>query len=650
MSSTDHLSELEALRSQVADLSRELAEREQLMSAERYHLEEMKQDFREQTQLLRAIIEGPAAETGEEFFAALVTHLTSALHVQYAVIGEVSEGLPKKMRTLAVSAGGTLVGNFEYELAHTPCATALTETFVCFDRDVQGAFPLFQRLADLGAESYCAVPLRAKGGTVMGLLLVMDTRPLQQVDDLQSLLGVLAPRIVAEFERRRAEREHAQALADLFNVTETVPDILFTLDTQGNMVKWNRRVVDVTGYSPEELLNKPALAFVPPEEQTRTAAAIQRAFTEGYAELEGLLLTKDLRIIPYHWTGALLKNAHGEPIGITGVGRDVSGKKLVEEELKQQQRHLVDAQGLAHLGSWNWEVDTGEVKWSDELFRIFGYEPGAIAITYDRFMTSLHPDDQARVLATIDDVHRGTCPYDIEYRIVRPDGEVRFIYARADVHRDATGHPLSMAGTVLDITERKQAEEKLRLSEQRQELALSGANLGLWDWDVPSGTALFDVRWCSMIGYAVDELNPHVDTWRSLLHQEDAPIIQAILESHLKNETPDYEAEFRIRHKGGHWIWILARGRVVERDHAGAPLRMAGTHMDITDRKRAEEALIHNERQLRTVLDALPVGVWFTDQSGKPVLFNPAAKQIWSDIKQVGGRRSDHRMHSIAGP
>jgi len=899
MSSAEPLSELELLRLRVAELSRALAERDQSMRAPNHHLEETMQDLREQSHLLRTIIEATAAETGEEFFASLVMHLTSTLHVQYALIGEVCEGRFKKIRTLAVSAGGTLADNFEYELAHTPCATALTQTVAFFDRNVQATFPQFQRLADLGAESYCGVPLRTKGGAVIGLLVIMDTKPLQHGDYLQSLLGILTPRIVVEFERRRAEQERAQALADLHNVMETIPDIVFAIDTQGNLVKWNRRLGDVTGYSPEELLNKPALAFVPPEEQTRTAAAIQRAFTEGYAELDGQLLTKDLRTIPYHWTGALLKNPQGESIGVTGVGRDVSGKKRAEEELKQQQRHLVDAQALAHLGSWDWDVETGEVKWSDELFRIFGYEPGAIAVTYDRFLASLHPDDHASVLAAIKDAHLGTRPYDMEYRIVRPNGEVRFIYARGDVHRDVTGHPLSMAGTVLDITERrhveaalraseerlalavagstdilwdahrllgepwyapqtpiwwsprvrellgldesepfetldqwavrlhpddkdhvfgqlaahiehrvpydveyrlrtnrgdfrwvrgrgqamwneqgevrrmsgscqditdrKHAEEKLRLSEQRQELALSGANLGLWDWDVSSGKAVFDARWCSMLGYAVDELEPQVNTWLSLLHPEDVPTIQAILESHLKNETPDYDVEFRVRHQAGRWVWILARGRVVERDHAGAPLRMAGTHMDITDRKQtedaireaelryrtifkqagagvaqiesrtgrfvqvnrqyceivglteaemlattfgaithpddleknlenrsrllsgeissftmekryvrkdgsivwvnmnvaplwrpgempvhhiaivqditerkwAEEALQRSERQLRTVLDALPVGIWFTDQSGKPVLSNPAAKQIWAGIKHI---------------
>jgi hypothetical protein len=201
MSSTAHLSEVESLRSQMADLTRALAGRDQSMQAQSHHLEETMRDLREQSHLLRATIEGTAAETGDEFFASLVTYLTSTLPVQYAVIGEVLEGRLRKIRTL--------VDNFEYELAHTSCATALIQTFACFDRDVRATFPQFQRSGDLGAERYCAVPLRTKDEAVIGLLVVMNTTPLQQGEYLQFLLGVLAPRVVVEFERRRA----AQALS-----------------------------------------------------------------------------------------------------------------------------------------------------------------------------------------------------------------------------------------------------------------------------------------------------------------------------------------------------------------------------------------------------------------------------------------------------
>ncbi|HEU0067943.1 MAG TPA: PAS domain-containing protein, partial [Nitrospiraceae bacterium] len=505
------------------------------------------------------------------------------LHVQYAVIGEVCEGRLKKIRTLAVATGGTLVDNFEYELAHTPCATTLTQGFACFDRDLQATFPQFQRLADFGAESYCAVSLRTNNAAVIGLLVVMDTKPLQHGDDLQSLLGVFAPRIAAEFERRRAQQERAQALADLHNVIETIPDIVFALDIQGNLVKWNRRLGDVTGYSPEELLNKPALAFVPLEEQTRTAAAIQRAFTEGYAELDGQMLTKDLRTIPYHWTGALLRNAQGEPIGITGVGRDVSEKKKAEEELTQQRRHLVDAQTLAHLGSWGWDIDTGEVQWSDELFRIFGHEPGSIHVTYDTFLAALLPDDHDRVLAAINAALAGKMSYDIEYRIVRPNSEVRSIHARGDVYRDATGHPLSMAGTALDITERKRIEDALRASEERWHLAVRGSNDGIWDWNIQTGDVFFSSRWKAMRGFEDHEIRNDVDEWRSRIHPDDLDRVLQSIDAYLAKHTQEFCEEYRVQRQEGSCIWILDRGVALWADD-DTPLRMAGSETDITAR------------------------------------------------------------------
>ena len=626
MSSPGHLPELDALRSQVADLSHQLAERDR--SA---------QHQREQSDLLRAIVEGTAAETGEEFFSALVTHLTSVGKVQYAFIGEVQGDQIKKIRTLAVSAGGAIVDNFEYALAHTPCVFALTQSFACFDRGLQTLFPQFTRLADLGAESYCAVPLRTKGGAVIGLLVVMDTKPLQQGDDLRSLLEVFAPRVAAEFEWRRAEQERAQALADLHNVVETIPDIVFALDTQGNVVKWNRRLGDVTGYSDAELWNKPALTFVPPEEQAHTAAAIQRVFMEGYAELEGNLLTKEHRLIPYHWTGALLKNPHGEPVGITGIGRDVSEKKRAEEELQRQQRHLVEAQMLAHLGSWHWDIDSGEVRWSDEQYRIFGHEPDSISIMYETFLAALFPADRDRVLSAINDTLMGKSPYDIECRIVRPNGEVRFIHARGEVHRDVTGHPFSMAGTVLDITERKQVEEALRLSEERFRAVFENAAVGIAVGSYTTGTGIDQVNpiFASMLGYTPEELC-HLGMER-LTFPDDIPASKELVSQLVEGTRSHGTIEKRYVKKDGSLMWAQTTISSIF-DKQGHYLNSIALIHDITERKRADVALRVSEERYRVLYDETPT-----------MYFTLAIDGTVRSVNRFGAEQLGYRVEELIG-
>ena len=155
-----------------------------------------------------------------------------------------------------------------------------------------------------------------------------------------------------------------------------------------------------------------------------------------------------------------------------------------------------------------------------------------------------------------------------------------------------------IAGIVLyPVQRRRQMADRLAAareaerheSAERLELALAGADLGLWDWHVPSGKMQLNERWFSMLGYRRNEVEPDISSWEKLVHPEDAPFVHAALDKHFRNEAPGYETEHRLRHKDGHWVWILDRGRVVERDAAGVPVRVVGTYMDVTERRRVDD-------------------------------------------------------------
>ncbi|MGO9571958.1 MAG: PAS domain-containing protein [Desulfomonilaceae bacterium] len=139
---------------------------------------------------------------------------------------------------------------------------------------------------------------------------------------------------------------------------------------------------------------------------------------------------------------------------------------------------------------------------------------------------------------------------------------------------------------VTNINETNRTAEALRKSEERLELALKGADLGMWDYDIQTGEAFINARRAEMVGYTLEEATPTITWWGSQVHPEDLRRVRKAFNAHVKGRTPSYECEHRLRHKSGHYIWILARGKVVERDKEGNAVRIVGTSLDITDRKR----------------------------------------------------------------
>lgn len=156
----------------------------------------------------------------------------------------------------------------------------------------------------------------------------------------------------------------------------------------------------------------------------------------------------------------------------------------------------------------------------------------------------------------------------------------------------------------------KAADRKAAADAERLELALAGAGLGLWDRHLPTGVGVVDARWSEMIGYAPGELETNSRIWQSMVHPDDLPLVLQALQRHFDGHEPMYHCEYRLRHKNGSWVWILARGKVTERDAQGTPVRIVGTHMDVTERKATEEALRRSEERLALVMRASNDGAW----------------------------------------
>jgi len=154
-------------------------------------------------------------------------------------------------------------------------------------------------------------------------------------------------------------------------------------------------------------------------------------------------------------------------VGIVGISFDITERKRAEEELRQSERQLAEAQNLARVGGWNWDMLNDILTWTDQIYRIYGLTPQEFTPTRQHFLASLHPDDREYVLGVIDNSLRTQEPFSYHYRIVRPDGEVRIVHSNRNVASDEHGNLLRSFGTMQDVTERRQAEEQLTISNEK---------------------------------------------------------------------------------------------------------------------------------------------------------------------------------------
>jgi two-component system, cell cycle sensor histidine kinase and response regulator CckA len=223
---------------------------------------------------------------------------------------------------------------------------------------------------------------------------------------------------------------------------------------------------------------------------------------------------------------------------------------------------------------------------------------------------------------------RGEATKNEEHSVIRKDGTQRWELVSGTPVYNRAGELIAGVIAFPDITERKQAEAAAKENQDRLEFVLQGADLGSWDWNFKTGTIRFNDRWTQMLGYQLDELEPNRQSWEKLVHPDDRSWVQEVLNSHLEGKTVFYQTEYRLRHKSGRWIWVLDKGRVIARDAEGNPLRMAGTHLDITERKRAEEELQASNTFLETIIEHGPFSTWISDDEGTLIRMNQACRDL----------------------
>ncbi len=414
-------------------------------------------------------------------------------------------------------------------------------------------------------------------------------------------------------ERKKAEAALRESEERFRTTFENAGIGMAIVDMEGHPVKCNPALEKMLGYSQEKLSSMVFTEYTHPDDQKRDwelYGELLEGKRDKYA-MEKRFIKQDGQVLWGLITVSLVRNAQGVPQCCIGMLEDITERKRKEIELGEREAELAAAQRLAQVGSWQWNIPADEATWSDETFRIFGRAPGPLERHSSSFPEMIHPDDQARVGQALIAALDGMAEYDLQYRLVRPDGIERIIHAQAEVLRDQAGRPTLMRGTVHDITERKQAEEALRRSEARLKEALLAAQMGVWEWLQPTDAVTWDANLFRMTGRDPKLPAPSFREHSQIFAPESWERLKAAVENGLAAASP-YELDLELVRPDGKKRWLVARGEPL-RDACGHITRLRGTVQDITERKQAEEALRESETRLQAIFDSVQTGIFIID-------------------------------------
>ncbi len=279
---------------------------------------------------------------------------------------------------------------------------------------------------------------------------------------------------------------------------------------------------------------------------------------------------------------------------------------------------------ISDYGAWEWDIVSGDVQWFGVPERLVGSLSERDNGNIQAFTDILHPDDRTRVWQRLNSLMaRSQIPYGDEYRFILPDGSVRWMSGMGRFYYDDAGKAIRMTGVIQDITERKQAEAKLYDNEERLRIALSAANIGTFDWDIPAQAIVWSPEMERMWGLPVGGFGGTYEQWRRQIHPGDRDEAERVVRLSLENPAILYKYEHRIIRPDGRVRWIHSNA-TTRCNTAGRPIRMVGVNIDITERKQTETKLRESEARSRNVFEHAGTGIVIVNLDGNFVQCNPA--------------------------
>lgn len=402
------------------------------------------------------------------------------------------------------------------------------------------------------------------------------------------------------------ERMHNQQLRRALDAHA----IVSIADLDGRIIEVNDKFCAISGYRREELLGRNHRMIRSDKHLPEFYAKLWQTITTGAAwHGEVCNMRKDGK---YYWVEATIVpflDSQGKPKYIS-IRTDITALKEQEDALRASEERLRRSQSFANIGTWDWDIGTGNLYWSERIAPLFGYPAGGLETSYQNFLMAVHPDDRQAVVDAVNACVEHDAPYDIEHRVAWPGGEIRWLKESGAVVRDAAGNPLRMLGVVQDIDNRKRTALKLVEHERQLMEAQSLANIGNWAADLTTGELLWSDEVYRIFGHEPGSFTPSVEGFAAAVHPDDRERVRASENSSVK--TGHHDVVHRIvRPDGGvRHVHELARA---EHNAKGELVRLVGTVQDITARVETENRLRETEARFAFAVEGAGDGIWDWD-------------------------------------
>lgn len=437
-----------------------------------------------------------------------------------------------------------------------------------------------------------------------------ENRIYPSVDGITIYFTDITDRKTAETTQRQSEALRHE-LALLEQILDSVLAGYWDFDFEHGTAYYSPGFKAMFGYANDELPNQ-----IDTWQQISFAEdiPIAQASLEGHVESRGRVphyaemryRHKDGSTVWVIFAGQVLTwDQAGQPLRMVGCHVDITQLKQAETELQKHQTHLQTAQRIGSLGSWEVDLQTLSITWSDQVYRIFGRDPASGPPSLEALAQQFHPDDVDLYQHTVEQAITAGKPDDREFRILHADGGLRHIQTKGERVVGSHGQPTHLMGTVQDISERvrldaerKQAETQLQSLSLRLRLALESANIGIWERVMSSDEVIWDQCLVDLYGFGDLDHSATYQEWRELVYADDIQRVEAGHQALLDHDTP-YDMDFRVWRGDGTLGWIRSSA-LVRRDAQGQPLSFIGINYDITDRKLAEQQILLTTAQLET--------------------------------------------------